>query len=182
MKIRIDKTRLAFPALFEPRAFGDGDKPAYSAALLIPKDHPQVASINAAIATAAKEKWGAKADTQLQALRAADKTCLHNGDAKADYAGFADALFISARNAVRPTVVDTDRSPLTESDGKIYAGCYVNAVIEIWAQENSYGKRINATLMGVQFAGDGEAFVGGGAAKSDDFDDITAGTDAGDFM
>jgi hypothetical protein len=31
-------------------------------------------------------------------------------------------------------------------------------VISLWAQDNSWGKRINATLLGAQFHSDGEAF------------------------
>ncbi|MWN55950.1 ssDNA-binding protein, partial [Escherichia coli] len=58
------------------------------------------------------------------------------------------------------------------------AGCYVNAVIDIWAQDNNFGKRINASLGGVQFLRDGDAFAGGGVASADDFDDISEGADA----
>jgi hypothetical protein len=69
--------------------------------------------------------------------------------------------------------LNKDKSPLTEADGVVYSGCYVNGIIDLWAQNNNYGKRINATLLGVQFAGDGEAFSSGGSsASADDFDDI----------
>ena len=41
----------------------------------------------------------------------------------------------------------------------------MNGVIDVWAQAHqSYGKRINATLIGVQFVKDGESF--GAAAVS----------------
>ena len=69
-----------------------------------------------------------------------------------------------------------------EPSGRPYAGCYVNAVLEFWAQDNKFGKRVNATLMGVQFFRDGDAFSGGGAASDDDFDDVTSGADAGGFV
>jgi hypothetical protein len=76
-------------------------------------------------------------------------------------------------------VIDRDKSPLTAEDGKPYSGCYVNCSLELWAQDNSYGKRINAQLGGVQFFKDGDAFSGGGsAADADDFDEITEGADA----
>ena len=82
-------------------------------------------------------------------------------------------MYISARNPLKPSVVDTNRSPLVAEDGRPYAGCYVNAVLELWTQDNNYGKRVNATLMGVQFYKDGESFVGGGVADAEDFDDLT---------
>lgn len=178
-KITLKNARLAFPALFEPKAVNAGDKPAFGAALLIPKNHPQVAAINAAIQEAAEAKWGQKAAAHLKALKAADKTALHDGDIKSQYAGFEGNLFVSARNQSRPTVVDRDKTPLAQADGKPYAGCYVNAVLEFWAQDNNYGKRINCSLLGVQFVKDGEAFAGGGVASEDDFDDL-AMDDEGD--
>jgi hypothetical protein len=58
------------------------------------------------------------------------------------------------------------------SSGKPYSGCYVNAVIELWAQDNKFGKRINASLMGVQFLRDGQRLSGGGVASADDFQAI----------
>ena len=71
-------------------------------------------------------------------------------------------------------MIDVNKSPLTEQHGKPYSGCYVNAFVEFWTQDNNYGKRVNATLLGVQFYRDGESFSGGGVADTDDFDDLTA--------
>ena len=71
-------------------------------------------------------------------------------------------------------LVEFDRSPLTETDGRPYSGCYVVAIVELWAQDNSWGKRVNATLKGVQFFADGEAFSGGTPASAGDFDDLGA--------
>ena len=181
MKLKLTAVRLAFPALFEAKTVnGEGD-PAFSAAFLIDPADPQVHAINAAIDAAAKEKFGAKADAVLKQMRAGDKVCLHNGDSKADYAGFPGNLFISARSKTRPLVLGADKSALTAQDGRPYAGCYVNASIELWAQDNNYGKRVNASLRGVQFLHDGDAFAGGGAASEDEFDDVSAGVAADDL-
>lgn len=168
-RLMLKNVRLAFPALFEPSSYGDGD-PAYSATLIM--DPAQAELVEKAIAGVARDKWGAKADAQLKALRASGKVCLRDGDEKADYDGFEGMMFIAARSKTRPTVVDGQRQPLTQSDGRIYAGCYVNASLEIWAQDNGYGKRVNATLRGVQFVRDGEAFGGGRPASADEFDEI----------
>ena len=173
MKIKLNAVRLSFPQLFEAKTVNGEGKPAFSAAFLISPKDPQIAMINTAISTDAAEKWGAKADAILKTIRAADKTCLHSGDLKANYDGFEGMMYISARNPLKPSVVDTNRSPLVAEDGRPYAGCYVNAVLELWTQDNNYGKRVNATLMGVQFYKDGESFVGGGVADADDFDDLT---------
>ena len=173
MKVKLNNVRLSFPQLFEAKTVNGEGKPAFSAAFLINPKDPQVAAINAAIDAVAKEKWGAKAEANLKAMRAADKVCLHSGDLKSNYDGFEGNLYISARNSMRPLVIDVNKSPLTEQDGKPYAGCFVNASLELWAQDNNYGKRVNATLMGVQFYKDGESFTGGGVADADDFDDVS---------
>lgn len=168
-RVMLRNVRLAFPNLFEPSSYGEGE-PAYSATLLM--DPLQAKELDATIDAVARAKWGAKADANLKALRAAGKTCLRDGDEKANYDGFENMFFVAARSKTRPTVVDGQRYPISERDGRIYAGCYVNASIEIWAQDNAYGKRINATLRGVQFLRDGDAFGGGRPASADEFDEI----------
>ena len=173
MKIKLNNVRLSFAQLFEAKTVNGEGKPAFSASFLINPNDPQVKTINEAIEAVAKDKWGTKADATLKVMRTADKTCLHSGDLKANYDGFEGMLYISSRNALRPLVIDVDKSPLVAEDGKPYSGCFVNASVELWAQDNNYGKRINATLMGVQFFKDGESFSGGGVADVDDFDDLS---------
>jgi hypothetical protein len=168
-RLMLRNVRLAFPSLFEPSSYGEGE-PAYSATLIM--DPQQAEVVDKALAAVAREKWGAKGDAQLKALRATGKVCLRDGDEKPDYDGFAGMMFVAARSKTRPTVVDGQRQPITERDGRIYAGCYVNASVEVWAQDNAYGKRVNATLRGIQFVRDGEAFGGGRPAAADEFDEL----------
>jgi hypothetical protein len=75
-------------------------------------------------------------------------------------------------------VINRDKSPIAEGDNVVYAGCYVNGIVSLWAQNNQYGKRINAQLDGVQFVRDGEPF-GDGAVSVDAFDAF--GLDNEDF-
>jgi hypothetical protein len=178
MRIMVRDVRLAFPSLFKPSAPRGGGEAAFNAAFLLPKDHPQLKEINAALDQVAKDKWGVKAPTILTALRKADKICLHDGDSKGDYDGFSGNFFISARSKVKPTTLNANKEDVLEQDGVLYSGCYVNASFEIWAQDNDFGKRINAQLRGVQFRRKGDAFAGGGQpADTDEFDDISAEED-----
>ena len=55
-------------------------------------------------------------------------------------------------------MINRDKTPIAESDNVVYAGCFVNGIISLWAQDNQFGKRINAQLDGVQFVRDGDAF------------------------
>lgn len=175
MRILLRDVRLAFPSLWQATAPKGGGEAAFSASFLMPKTHKQLAELAAAFKTLAKEKWGAKADSVYKALEAADKLCLHDGDGKAEYEGFEGNKYVSSRSKTRPSVFDGQRQELTQADGKPYSGCFVNASIELWAQDNSFGKRINAQLRGVQFLRDGDAFAGGGQpADADEFDEISA--------
>lgn len=155
MQIKLQNVRLSFPQLFIPKAVQQGKEAKYSASFLLDKtnDAAQIDAVRKTMFDVAVEKWGdaAKIPKGL-------KKCLHEG-AEKDYDGYNDAMmFVSASATVRPSVIDRNRSPLTADDGRPYAGCYVNAVLRLWAQDNEFGKRINAQLQGVQFVSDGEAF------------------------
>lgn len=174
MRLMIRDVRLAFPSLWKATAPRSGGEAAFSASFILPPAHEQLAEIRAALVDVSKEKWGAKADGVYKALEQGDKLALHNGNTKSEYEGYEGNLFISTRSKVRPTVLDQQRQDLTEADGKPYSGCYVDVSIELWAQDNDYGKRINAQLRGVQFRRDGDAFAGGArAADADEFDEIS---------
>ena len=183
MKITIKNVRLAFPQLFTPKSVNDSE-PRFSAAFVIEPGSANAKALKGACVEVAKEKWKDKAAGIYKELVSKGRVCyreepLKNSEGEV-YDGFEDAHVVNASNKARPTVVDRHRSPLTESDGLPYGGCYVNAILDIWAQDNQFGKRINASLSGVQFYSDGDAFGGGGAAKASDFDDLGDGADASD--
>ena len=169
--ITLKNVRLSFPHLFQPQVQPDGKK-TFGASFIFPANHPAKAELDAAIKAVAKEKWGAKADAELKALVAAGRTCLRDGDIKA-YDGYQGNWFVSASSKTRPQVIDKDTSPLDENSGKPYGGCYVVGSIEVWAQDNQFGKRINATLRWVQFARDGESFGGGKPVSMDEFEALS---------
>lgn len=179
MITRINNARLSFPNLFKPTAFGEGQEPAFNATFLISKTDPQVAAIQQVIEAVATEKWGAKAPAILKSILTSGKCCFRDGADKAQYNGFDGQMYLSARSASAPKVFDRDRSDLSATSGRPYAGCFVNVSIDIWAQDNKYGKRINATLRGVQFVKDGEAFGGSAPARAEEFDDVS---DIGDDL
>jgi hypothetical protein len=182
-RILLRDVRLAFPNLFEPTTVAGEGKPRYSATLIIPADHPQLDDIRAAQLAVATGKWAAKAAAIVKGLDKQDKLALHDGDTKSKYDGFPGNFFISAASQenATPTVIDRDRSPLSARSGRPYAGCFVNASIDLWAQDNSYGQRINAQLRGIQFLRDGDSFSAGRPADADEFDEVTEGADADEF-
>lgn len=154
MNLQFTSVRLSFPALFKARSMEKDKEPKFSAAFILDKKAhaKQIEALKAAIQTVAEEKWGkGKIPKNM-------KPCLRDGSEK-DTDGYGeDVVFFSANSVKRVPVVDRNLTPLTEQDGKPYAGCYVNVSIRLWAQDNDFGKRVNAQLRAVQFVKDGEAF------------------------
>lgn len=178
MIIQLKNVRLAFPDLWKATAFEDGQEPKYGATFLVAKKSPQIKEIEAAINEVAVAEWKEKAKGVLTSIKGnPNKFCFQDGDGKS-YDGYAGCMALSAKNKKRPTVVDKDKTTLTESDEKPYGGCYVNASVEIWAQDNKWGKAIRASLRGVQFLRDGDAFSAGSVASEDEFEDLGDGADA----
>lgn len=179
-KVKLTNVRLSFPQLFRAKAFKEGQEPSFNAAFILEKegDAEQILEIRKVMTAVAKEKWGANIPKGL-------KLCLRDGaePGKEDVDGYgATVQFVSASSRKRIPVVDRDLTPLTEDDGKPYAGCYVNVSLRLWAQDNEFGKRVNAQLQAVQFALDGEAFGEAPVKVEEEFDNLgdDGGTPAGD--
>ena len=170
--VKIPNARLSFPSLFKKSSFDGSTDGKYEATLLFPKSDTKTykAVINAIEAC--------KKDNKIKV--GADKVFIKDGD-DIEYDGYAGHWAVKASNNKRPTVINRDKTALVEEDEVIYAGCYVNAIIEPWGQNNTYGKRVNSNLLGIQFVKDGAPFGDGGkVASEDDFDDLPEDEDEDD--
>jgi len=174
----LTKVRLAFPELWTPKPFKEGDKPKFKATFLLEPDDPQVDAIEEAIFKVAEEAWEGKAKAILGSIRGnVNKFCFQNGDIKSHLDGFAGHWYIGTSSKAKPLTLDRNKKNVTEADGIIYGGCFVNASISIFAYDNS-GKGIAAGLGGVQYESEGDAFSGGAPASPDDFEDLGTDTSA----
>lgn len=180
--IKLTNLRLAFPNLFEAKAINGEGEPRFSAAWPVEPGSANAKLLAQTVETVAKEKWGAKAAGILTELKNKGRVAYKESPLSKDgevYDGFEGMHSLNASNPARVPLIDKDTTPLTAQDGKPYAGCYVDVSIDIWAQDNSWGKRINAKLRWVQFRADGDAFSGGSApASQDEFESIADGADA----
>lgn len=183
--VKIQNVRISFPNLFEAKAInGEGD-PRFSAAFVIEPGSANHKALVAAMDAVAKEKWGAKAAGILQELKGKGRVAFKEAPLSKDgevYDGFEGMFSLNASNVARVPVIDRDTTPLTPADGKPYGGCYVDCSVDLWAQDNSWGKRINAKLRWVQFRADGDAFSGGAPVSQDEFEAIGDGAAAGDLV
>lgn len=177
-RIMLKGVTLAFPALAEPQAFGEGE-PAYGAKFPIKVNSEQQKAIEAAMLAEATEAWKDKADSVLSMLNDDGKVCFtkkvyRSKKTGEPYQGFDGTHYLSARNAkTQPTIFNEYGDELTSKgdiEAKAFSGALVNASVEIWAQDNKWGRRINCSLRGVMLTGQGENFGGGSSpASADEF-------------
>lgn len=175
--------------LFKASAFEEGKEPKFNAQFIISKDDTaQVKLMQDAIEAVAKEKWPDDLKTKnraagiIKSLKMTEFICLRDGELKPDREELENSYFVAASNKQKPTAIMRDKTEATEAD--IYSGCYVNVKVEVYAFEYNTKKMIPATLLGVQFVKDGDAFAGGAkVADADEFDDISdVGDNADDLV
>jgi hypothetical protein len=181
MQIVLKNVRLAFPKLWTPEAV-KGGKPAYSASFLIDPvaQADQIVAIKSAIREVATQKWSQQAGDVLNALMVQDKICLHDGNKKFDaagkpLAGYTGMMYLTARRREQdgiPGVFDANpKITLTEKDGRPFGGCYVNTSIDFWCQDDKeYGRRVNASLIGIQYFRSGDSFGSTVTSTGSEFD------------
>lgn len=164
-RLTIKKVRLSYPRLFTPGKFegNEASVAKYSATFLLPKKGNQDVKklLDSEIA---------KLEQESKIKVKSDKLFITDGDEseKDEQVGH---WVIRASNKKRPQLFDKDGTALDSSDeDKLLPGYWVDAVISLWAQNNKYGKRINANILGVRFVKEDEVFGGGNVDVSEDFD------------
>lgn len=173
--IYLSNVRLSFPHLVESRAATDnpGAVKKFSADFILTPDHAGFQQFYQRYSALALGKWGEHAAAVMQLIQNDRKTrCYGNGNEKVNnktfqpYDGYKDMVFISANNANQPQMIQADGNPVDAGNTmayqalarKMYGGCYVNAAIKPWVQDNKHGRGIRCDLVAIQFAADGEAF------------------------
>lgn len=185
-KVMLRNVRLSYEHIFTPSALDDSQEPKYSATFIIPKDHADLPALRRALFEAGAEKFPAAFNAKAWpagytcALKDGDKDTNDAGEVLSEknpeYAG-AFVFKASAAASRRPLTIGRKKEAITEADGIIYSGCYVNASIAVAGYEfGKIKKGVTAYLNGVQFVADGERF---GSDALSDFDELD-GTDGGD--
>lgn len=171
-RVKLTNVRLSYPNLFRPKAGKGSDgkptEPKYSAVFLMDKvkNAQDINNLRAAAKAAKTAKWLGK-PVNLTG------SCLREGTEKEATDGYGPSvMFISTSSKTRPGVVDQRLQSLAEDSGKPYAGCFVNATVRVWAQDNQFGKRLNWELCNVQFVRDGEPFGEKRVAAEKEFTEI----------
>ena len=166
-KLQLKNVRLSFPSLFQKAEF-DGVATKFEATFLVDKTSQAdiVKQVNTAIDNFLATKFPKGAPKSIK------RTVFTDGDTK-DYDGYENQMAFKGSNKKRPTVINRDRTPIAEEDGVLYAGCYVNAIVDLWYSDHPKGgKQVLGNIMGVQFVRDGDAFGADTTSDADDFDSL----------
>lgn len=190
-RVTLLNVRLSFASLFEPnkQTAEDGTtrenwksnflfakKDSDAEGVYKGKRMPLMKALQMANEDAKEKKWGSK--EKWPKLKP-EKVYLRDGDLE-DWDGYAGNYYISSNAAIadRPSVVtnrkDKDGKWMKAepgAEGAPYSGCYVNATIEVWGQDNEHGKRMNSKLKAVQFRANGEPFGAAPVDPNEEFSD-----------
>lgn len=182
-KVLLKNVRLSFPSIFEAEQYEGSGPFRYRATFLVEPGSENHKKLQAAQIEVAKETW--KDDYKKVLGKADDDSKLRflvDGNKK-EYDGYENMIAVSAtrdQSKGRPLILDKnpklpngDNNILTVADGRPYGGCYVNATIEVWAQNNKFGKTTRAQLLAIQFVKDGDAFGASTKGSPDDFEDLS---------
>ena len=186
-KIMLRNVRLSYEHIFTPSSFDDTQETKYSATFIIPKDHADVAALKKALVEAGEEKF--PANFNRKGWPKGFTCALKDGDTDTNQAGellkdknpeYAGCYVLRADSTSRPVTIDRRKAAVTEADGVIYSGCYVNASLAAAGYEfGKVKKGVKCYLNGVQFVADGERF---GTDAMDDFDSLDGEEDEDDFF
>lgn len=188
-KIVLRNVRLSYEHIFTPSSFDDSQDAKYSATLIIPKDHADIAALKRALFEVGAEKYPQAFVTGKGwpvaftcALKDADKETNQEGELlSARNPEYKGCYILKADSTRRPHVVGRKKEAIAEADGIIYSGCYINVSIGVATYEfGKVKKGVKCYLNGVQFVADGERF---GSDVADDFDALDGDSDDDiDFM
>ena len=163
-------TRLSYINLFEPKGF-DGQKPVYSASLIIPKDDEKTVSAIKAAIKAAYDNGAGKLRGNGRTVPALEdiNLPLNDGDKKrSGDPAYASAYYINAKNTEQPRLFGTDGEEVM-SRSELYSGCYARCKISFYAYNRNGNKGIACSLLGLRKTADGKP-LGGIICTADDFD------------
>ena len=190
-RIKLEGVRLSFADIWRPKSIkrqdGTESPPKFSANFLIPKDGdltaivdgkrmPIMAALKKAKIAAIAKKLGEDKAKSLKIKSSA--YAVKDGDEE-NYDGYEGQWYVSANNTKAPKVIGKDKRVLKETDGVVYSGCYVNAIVTLWYQaagvknDNPVPHAVYASLEAIQFVKDGEAFGAPGVDVDEDFEDLT---------
>lgn len=172
LKVVLGKHRVSYVHVKTPTSFEEGGDSKYDTTFLIPKNHPDVSKIKAAI----KEAYDTNKDATFggrplsspkmwNPLRDGDEWLEDHPEAK-EYEG---VYFLKAASKSQPAVYDADKQDILDLD-EVYSGCYCRGVIVCYPFSKKGNMGFGFFLNSLMKIEDGEP-LGGAGASADDYED-----------
>ncbi len=172
--IQLLRVRASYPHVYSPYGREGDDKKKYSIrGMLSQETHAaEIEALKKHLVQLQKEWFKAK-------LPSANLFFRDGADTGAEE--YENHWYISASEKIPPQILGRDKKPLPESSGLIVGGAIVNLLIKPWKQDNKWGKKINANLLGVQWVeDDGVRFGAERPDASEEFEDFEDADDDND--
>lgn len=179
--IKLKNVRLSFPSLDKPTAPKNADDPSNKkfrgTFILDPNNREhrrKIKEIEAEADRLVKEAFSGKRIKEIPRSETyGDGNDALNRDGEV-YDGYENMFFIKALNDKRPRCLTRGKEDVDVEDvaSTFYAGCRVNASINLWIQDNDFGRGVRCSLRGVQFYEDDEEFGGSVVDVDKEFDDF----------
>ena len=202
MKVIAKNVRLSFADIFKAKAFEEGGDEKFSGNFILGEDSTIIVDkkevsldklrkiCNKIYCEKMECKKVPKTGYDNWALNKADGSDTRKPYVDKDdeyYAGVDDdTVYLSGSKKAEDckggklTVVDQLKQPVTAQDDKVYSGCYVNVVIDVYAYKSKTNKGVTASLEGIQKIADGERLGVTKIDATDDFDEVEVEDDFGD--
>lgn len=159
--VTLSNVRNSFPFLFEPQPEKDlKKKPKFGVSFILDEkvNIKEIKALEEAV------EYVKKNAPKLKGLKV-KKNPIHEAEDKTTKEGnpvdgYSEGKkYITARNQTRPGTVDQKLQPLVAEDGKLYAGCYVNARVAVFGYNHpESGPGVTFSLINIQHLRDGEPF------------------------
>lgn len=179
LRLVLGKHRVTYVHVKEPKAFDEDSIPKYSATILIPYEHPDVAKIQAAI----KAAYDANAQTLFKGMPMTSPKFwnpLRDGaewlEEHPEATEYEGHYFLKAASKSQPAVFDENGQDVIDLDELAYSGAYMRSVIQAYAFNNK-SKGVGFFLNSLKFMEHGER-LSGFSASADEYDDDDYGTPA----
>jgi len=143
-RIKTPVFTIVFPAIFEPKAASEGQKPKYNCVAVFPKD-TDLSDLKRIIKDAATARWGNKFPSNLRnPVRDGDV------DAKPEWGDvFQNSIFVRFSSEFKPPVCDASRTEISDPEG-VYGGQKCVAIIHAFAYSNSGNNGVSLGLDALQ--------------------------------
>jgi len=171
IKVALKNVRLSFHELTSPKSFEntESDKKYQGTFILDPSVHAEeLKQLSKAVKASLMEKFNKIPKSFKNWVVKDGNDCLDKEEEIRG--GYEDMQIVTSSSKKRPFLVDASGECLSveEADTTFYGGCWVGAVVDVFAYDNPFGKGVTCSLCTVQFVRDGESFGGSSSNVDED--------------